>query len=135
MFSSIVCHRAPALVGITLFSLLGSAALHAAQCAPAQVEKGQQVFAGECGVCHSLKAGENLVGPNLHQLYGRASGSVAGFTYSQAMKTRTVKWDADNLDPFIAQPQAAVPGTYMPYAGLASAPDRQAVGCFLGTQG
>ncbi|MNV87862.1 Cytochrome c2 [compost metagenome] len=75
------------------------------------------------------------MGPSLHGVVGRPSGSLAGFSFSQAMKTKAVNWQAETIEQFISQPQAFVPGTYMPYMGLASAPDRQAVGCYLSKQG
>ena len=107
----------------------------AADCAPAQVEKGAALFGSDCSVCHSAKpGGPAMMGPNLHGLYGRTSGSLAGFSYSQAMKAKAVEWQLDSLEQFIAQPQGFVAGTYMPYAGMAGADDRHAVGCFLGAQ-
>ncbi len=123
------------LASFSAFALFNGALAMAADCAPAQVEKGSQVFAGECSVCHSTKEGETVMGPSLHGVVGRTSGSLAGFSYSQAMKTKAVKWEAETIDQFIGQPQSYVPGTYMPYMGLASAPDREAVGCFLAKQG
>lgn len=114
--------------------LLAQSAL-AADCAPAQVQKGEGLFGSDCSVCHSAKpGGPTMMGPNLHGLYGRTSGSLAGFSYSQAMKTKAVEWQLDSLEQFIAQPQGFVAGTYMPYAGMAGADDRRAVGCFLGAQ-
>ncbi|MNC83963.1 Cytochrome c2 precursor [compost metagenome] len=47
------------------------------------------------------------------------------------MKTRQAAWTAHTIGAFIAQPQAEVPGTYMPYAGLRDAGERQSVTCFL----
>ncbi|MDH4555417.1 c-type cytochrome [Pseudomonas sp. BN417] len=119
----------------TVLALVLTQSALAADCAPAQVEKGAALFGSDCSVCHSAKAdGPAMMGPNLHGLYGRTSGSLAGFSYSQAMKAKAVDWQLDSLEQFIAQPQAFVGGTYMPYAGMASADDRRAVGCFLGAQ-
>ena len=118
-----------------LLTLLAAQSALAADCAPAQVQKGEALFGNDCSVCHSAKqGGPTMMGPNLHGLYGRKSGSLAGFSYSQAMKAKAVDWQLDSLEQFIAQPQAFVGGTYMPYAGMASADDRRAVGCFLGAQ-
>lgn len=118
-----------------VLTLLLAQSTLAAECAPTQVEKGAALFGSDCSICHSAKpGGPTLMGPNLHGLYGRMSGSLAGFSYSQAMKTKAVEWQLDSLEQFIAQPQGFVAGTYMPYAGMASADDRRAVGCFLGAQ-
>lgn len=118
-----------------LLTLLATQAALAADCAPEQVQKGEALFVSDCSVCHSAKAdGPTMMGPNLHGLYGRKSGSLAGFSYSQAMKTKGVEWQLDSLEQFIAQPQGFVAGTYMPYVGMADADGRRAVGCFLGAQ-
>lgn len=122
------------------FSLLGLLSLALAQtavaadCTPDQGH-GAQVFANECAVCHSVTKGmTGMMGPNLAGVVGRKSGSLEGFNYSQAMRNKDINWQAENIAQLITQPQAFVPGTYMPYMGLASADDRQAVVCFLKEQ-
>lgn len=115
-----------------LLAALASPLALAEQCAAPKAQQGEQVFARDCAACHSAKKdGPVMMGPNLHDVIGRAPGSVAGANYSQAMKSRQAVWTAQGVDAFIQQPQAAVPGTYMPYAGLADANERQAVTCFL----
>ena len=119
---------------IGLLSLTLAHAALAAECAPDQGH-GAQVFANECAVCHSVTKGmAGMMGPNLSGVVGRKSGSLEGFNYSQAMRNKDINWQAENIAQLIAQPQAFVPGTYMPYMGLASADDRQAVVCFLKEQ-
>ena len=122
------------------FSLIGLLTLALAQtvvaadCAPDQ-GRSAQVFANECGVCHSVSKGmAGMMGPNLAGVVGRKSGSLEGFSYSQAMRSKDVTWQAETISQLITQPQAYVPGTYMPYMGLASADDRQAVVCYLKEQ-
>ena len=128
MFTSL---RLP-LIGLLSFTL-AQAAL-AADCAPVK-SRGAELFANECGVCHAVTKGTTgMMGPNLFGVYGRKSGSLPGFSYSQAMRDKDVSWQAENITQLITQPQAYVPGTYMPYMGLASADDRQAVACFLKEQ-
>ncbi|MBM7062939.1 c-type cytochrome [Pseudomonas sp. UL073] len=115
--------------------LLLSQALQAAPaCAPAAVEKGSAAFASDCAVCHAVKDTPGMMGPSLGGVIGRTSGSLPGFSYSQAMKSKAQAWDAQSIAAFIEQPQAAVPGTYMPYAGMADAASRDAVACFLSQQ-
>jgi cytochrome c len=46
----------------------------------------QLVFNNVCRTCHTLKEGDNRLGPNLHNIMGRKSGSVPGYGYSSAMK-------------------------------------------------
>ena len=128
MFTSL---RLP-LIGLLSFTLTQAAL--AAECTPDQGH-GAQVFANECGVCHSVSKGmTGMMGPNLAGVFGRKSGSLEGFNYSQAMRSKDINWQAENITQLITQPQAFVPGTYMPYMGLASADDRQAVVCFLKEQ-
>ncbi|CAI8836019.1 MULTISPECIES: c-type cytochrome [unclassified Pseudomonas] len=128
MFTSL---RLP-LIG--LLSIVLADTTYAADCAPDQ-GRGAQVFANECAVCHSVAKGmTGMMGPNLAGVVGRKSGSLEGFNYSQAMRNKDIDWQAENIAQLITQPQAFVPGTYMPYMGLASADDRQAVVCFLKEQ-
>lgn len=53
------------------------------------------------------------MGPNLHGLFGRKAGAVAGFNYSPALKASGIVWDATALDRYLAAPTEAVPGTRM----------------------
>jgi cytochrome c len=80
-------------------------------------QRGAQVFV-QCKICHSLEAGKNMVGPSLHGLFGRKSGSVPGFAYSPAMKNANVTWNDDTLSKYLADPKAFVPGDKMVFAGI-----------------
>src|SRR5690242_8359193 len=63
---------------------------------------GAQSFA-MCKGCHTIdKGGRNGIGPNLAGLYGRAAGSVAGYSYSPAMKKSGIRWNDASLDAFLA---------------------------------
>ena len=94
-------------------------------------DAGEQVFA-QCAACHSTD-GTNGVGPTLKGVVGRASASVPGFAYSNAMKRAQLQWTAEELDKYIANPQAAVPGNVMPYAGMPDATERAALIAYLAT--
>ena len=78
----------------------------------------------DCAACHRLEAGTNNVGPSLHGIFTRKAGEIADFRYSPAIKRSGIVWTPETLDKFITDPQAAVPGNRMPYAGMASASDR-----------
>jgi cytochrome c len=76
----------------------------------------EQQFKTSCGVCHTVVEGDPpRQGPNLHNVYGRSAGTLAEFKYSAALKNGGWKWDEATLDPWIEDPQAAHPGTFMNY--------------------
>jgi cytochrome c len=76
----------------------------------------EQQFKTSCGVCHAAVEGEPpRQGPNLHNVYGRSAGTIADFKYSPALKSGGWVWDEATLDPWIEDPQAAHPGTFMNY--------------------
>ncbi|HEV7714019.1 MAG TPA: c-type cytochrome [Steroidobacteraceae bacterium] len=110
------------LAGALLTPLLSSAADEAA---------GQQVFA-QCTACHSTD-GTNGTGPTLKGVVGRDSATVPGFAYSGAMKRAKLHWTPDELDKYVANPQAIVPGNTMPYAGMPDATQRSALIAYLST--
>jgi len=92
----------------------------------------QLVFNNVCRTCHTLKEGDNRLGPNLHNIIGRKAGSVPDYNYSSAMKDSDLKWDRATLDRFIANPDQVVPGNRMkPYGGLTSAEERAKIIAFL----
>jgi cytochrome c len=92
----------------------------------------QLVFNNVCRTCHTLKEGDNRLGPNLHNIIGRKAGSVSDYGYSSAMKDADLTWDRATLDRFIANPDQVVPGNKMkPYGGLTSAEERAKIIAFL----
>lgn len=118
--ATIRIHQVRASALWVLLGLFGSSACHAADAG-----KGADVFAEECGDCHSLMPGKNKKGPNLNGVVGRNAGTVADFAgYSDAMKQSGIVWTTERLDLYIAQPRKAVPGGRMKYDGLADAQAR-----------
>jgi len=82
---------------------------------------GEAAFA-QCKVCHSLEEGKTMIGPTLHKVIGRAAGSVAGYGYSESLKSSGIVWSEEKLFAYLEKPQAVVPGTKMSFAGY---PDPQ----------
>lgn len=103
--------------------MLTVAALGAAPALAQDVAKGTIVFA-RCALCHDVKPGPKKMGPNLAGLFGRTSGTSAGFAYSPALQKAKIKWDAKSLDMFLTKPTAMVPGNRMAFAGVPVAADR-----------
>jgi cytochrome c len=89
--------------------------------ATAEAAKGAETFR-QCTACHTPdKGGANKVGPNLWAVLDRAKGAVAGFGYSNALKTvagKGEKWTYDALDRFLENPKGYMPGTSMSYNGI-----------------
>ena len=109
----------------------------AALLAAANVEAGKTVFK-QCAGCHNVdKGGRSGVGPNLWDVVGSKKGRVAGFGYSPALQGEGQKagdagqWSYEQLNQFLANPKAAVPGTKMPFAGLRKADERASVIAYL----
>lgn len=98
--------------------------------AAADAEHGKQVFAA-CAACHSDKP--DAIGPSLRGVYGRTSGSLESFRYSNAMTRAKLTWDDDNLRAYIKDPQAKVPGNRMPFGGLQGEKDADDVIAYLKT--
>lgn len=85
--------------------------------------RGEKKFE-ECASCHTTAQGQNGVGPSLHGVIGRKAGVIADFRYSAPLKRSGITWSAQTIDHFIADPQQAVPGNRMPYAGMPDADGR-----------
>jgi cytochrome c len=86
--------------------------------------EGAQVFRA-CAACHSLEPGQHRTGPSLADVFGRRAGTAEGFRrYSPALKEADVVWDEATLDPWIADPQAFIPGNRMVFRGLPDAKER-----------
>jgi cytochrome c len=100
----------------TLATLGAAVALSLAGQVPAQpsagdVARGQGLFQDRCSMCHVL--GGVGMGPDLTGVVGRKAGTFANFNYSPALKASGVTWTAANLDRFLTDPRAMVPGTAM----------------------
>ena len=84
----------------------------------ADLEAGVKVFSSQCASCHGDVEGRKGLGPSLFGIVGRKAGFLPEFRYSDGIKTSGLIWDEANLDRYVADPKAVIPGTTMPYAGL-----------------
>ena len=76
--------------------------------------RGKMVFEKRCVGCHAMDA--NREGPQLRGVYGRKAGSVAGFQYSESLKSSGLTWNPETLDRWLTDPDATVPGNDMSFA-------------------
>ncbi len=72
-----------------------------------------------------------MVGPSLAGIVGRAAGSVAGYSYSNANKNSGITWTPEKMFQYLEKPARVVPGTKMAFAGLSKAQDRADVIAYL----
>jgi cytochrome c len=118
--------------GVLGAALIWSAGAHAADAA-----HGEAVFK-QCKICHQVGPGAKAsVGPEQNNLIGSKAASRPGFNYSPAMKEAGEKglvWTEENIDKYLENPKAMVPGTKMVFAGLKKPEDRADVIAYLKTQ-
>lgn len=115
--------------GFILFVLGATVALLGANTAQAaDVEHGKVVFQ-TCAACHSEKP--DAIGPSLRGVYGRKSGSLDNFRYSNAMLRAKLVWDEADLRAYLKDPQTKVKGNRMPFAGLSDPKDVDDLIAFL----
>ncbi|MGY3030912.1 cytochrome c [Bradyrhizobium sp. USDA 4354] len=111
-----------------LHALAGAGALTLLLCAPSSLaqqpasdDTGQQAFNNSCRTCHSVKEGDNRLGPNLNKIVGRKAGSLPNYNYSSSMKEAGFVWDQDKLTRFMVKPDDVVSGHKMqPYGGVSA---------------
>ena len=82
----------------------------------------------QCRACHTFeKGGPNMIGPNLHGIFGRPAGAAPGYPYSAAFAGAEFVWTPRALDAWLMEPDRFLPGNAMAYPGLAGAGDRAAL--------
>jgi cytochrome c len=84
----------------------------------------QDLRAGEasfrkCQPCHDVGAeARNKMGPILNGMDGNKSGSVDGYSYTDANKNAGITWSEDAFKDYIKDPRAKMPGTKMVFPGI-----------------
>ena len=67
----------------------------------------------------------------LPEVIGKKAGGVSNYNYSTAMKGSNLTWDIATLDAYLSDPQKSVPGNKMPFPGLKTENERNAVIAYL----
>ena len=93
---------------------------------------GAKVF-NQCKTCHVVATGVNRVGPSLHGVIGRKSGTVPAYKYSAANLKSGAVWTEAVLFKYLEAPMKFMPGTKMAFAGLKKPQDRADVIAYLKT--
>lgn len=104
-------------IGTLAAALAAVCVLGAASAEAADVAKGKKVF-NRCKACHSLEAGKKKVGPSLHGVFGRTSGTLEGFKFSKAMKEAAIVWNDETIGAYLKAPKKYIKGNKMAFAGL-----------------
>jgi len=103
--------------------------------AAADVVKGEAIFK-KCVACHTVASGgANGIGPNLWATVGKPLAGHAGFSYSEALKTKGGNWTFEAMNEWLANPKKYAPGNKMTFAGLGNPEERAAVILYLNSQG
>ena len=90
--------------------------------------RGHALYQSRCTACHSLD--HSRIGPAHRGVFDRTAGSVPGFDYSPAVKDSGVRWTAANLNLWLTNPEAFIPGQKMGYQ-VSEPVDRQDIIAFL----
>jgi cytochrome c len=122
-------------VRLNLRSVLGAfgagfalAVLLAAPGASQDAGRGKELFEKRCTGCHALD--NDKEGPRLRGVFGRTSGTVESFSYSDALKKAAIRWDADSLDRWLTDPGKVVPDNDMAFR-VAKGDERSDIIAFL----
>lgn len=101
----------------------------------ADASAGEAVFR-KCAACHTVnQGGASGLGPNLWGTMGAPVAHVAGFAYSDALRSKGGTWTWETMNEWLRSPRTFAPGTKMTFAGLGEAEDRANLMAYLNQQG
>ena len=73
--------------------------------------RGKDLFERRCSGCHAME--QDKEGPRLRGVYGKPSGAIPSFHYSDGLKKARIIWDAAALDKWLADPDTLIPDNDM----------------------
>ena len=114
-------------LGVVLF-LPSSSAVAIQDSNSASPDHGRELFERRCTGCHSLDIDKE--GPRLRGVYGRKSGSVTSFKYSDALQKAGITWDEVSLDKWLTDPDKFIADVDMDFH-LEKPDERRAVIAYL----
>ncbi len=114
-------------VSIAIVALASSAGAAVA----GDIAAGEKTFK-KCIACHNIgETAKNSIGPIQNGLKGRKSGTVPGYSYSDANKNSGIVWDEGTFKEYIKDPKAKIPGTKMVFPGIKDEKDAEDLWSFL----
>ena len=105
--------------------------------ASAGIATAQDLAAGatsfkKCAPCHDVgDKAKNKVGPLLNGLDGRKSGTIPGYSYSDANKNSGIVWNEAAFLDYIKDPKAKIPNTKMVFAGIKNEAEAKSLWAYL----
>ena len=74
-------------------------------------QHGASLYRSRCQSCHSVD--DNEIGPRHRGVFNRRAGAVPDYAYSKALRHTQIVWTAQNLDRWLTNPEALIPGQQM----------------------
>lgn len=96
-------------------------------------DNGALIYEDACGQCHQLTPGSNKKGPQLVNIYGAKAAALSDYKYSEALAASDWVWDAETLDPYIADAEKAMPDSKMLADPMPDARERADIIAYLST--
>jgi cytochrome c len=124
--------RLIAIVACSLFALAGCAETDSDAYRYAAVPAGRGGVANECVVCHSIeKNGPLRSAPPLWGIVGAKKARFDWFGYSAALARAEGDWTEADLDAYLTDPDAFLPGTTKTLIGIPDDGERADLITFL----